>query len=426
MGAVREIRRQGVRPVAVLAILAGSILVAVPAAPAAARPSSKPKLALKLATATQRGLVNTDSFDVSVRTRRNGARIRLATTLEQGGKTATIAHRESLRLGGGSSKSATIDLNPTGRSLVQSCLTTRLRVIAQVRFKGHWRKAGVAVRTVSRDPKLCQGKTPVGVDVADAPKCDPIAPTDAGECLFPYPNDYYTRSDPGTDTGKRLDLAPDADPGQRQRRPQSIRPRSTPATASAPARRWSSAFPAWIPRPRSRTPDPVPITEHGRVRRRKRADRRHRRRHRRAPADLDRARLQRLDPGRHRPADPLGHATCSTATATSSPCAISRTPTARRSRRRQGSGSTATGSRPRSRRSRSVATTSRTSSPSSKAAGHRPRQPLHGLGLHRRQHREHDRADAAHPRRRPRRPRRHDSDRRRHRRRLAATTRSPT
>ncbi|WUW24731.1 hypothetical protein OG521_29800 [Streptomyces sp. NBC_01463] len=35
--------------------------------------------------------------------------------------------------------------------------------------------------------------------------CDPLAPA---ECLLPFPNDWYTRPDPGTDTGRRVDFGP--------------------------------------------------------------------------------------------------------------------------------------------------------------------------------------------------------------------------
>lgn len=34
--------------------------------------------------------------------------------------------------------------------------------------------------------------------------CDPLAPA---ECLLPFPNDWYTRPDPRTDTGRRVDLS---------------------------------------------------------------------------------------------------------------------------------------------------------------------------------------------------------------------------
>lgn len=33
------------------------------------------------------------------------------------------------------------------------------------------------------------------------PGCDPLAPA---ECLLPFPNDWYTRPDPATDTGRRV------------------------------------------------------------------------------------------------------------------------------------------------------------------------------------------------------------------------------
>ena len=42
---------------------------------------------------------------------------------------------------------------------------------------------------------------------AGASGCDPLDPS---ACLLPWPNDHFTRSDPGTPTGRRLDLA-DAD-----------------------------------------------------------------------------------------------------------------------------------------------------------------------------------------------------------------------
>ncbi|MFE3943035.1 hypothetical protein ACFXPV_14360 [Streptomyces sp. NPDC059118] len=37
------------------------------------------------------------------------------------------------------------------------------------------------------------------------PGCDPLAPV---ECLLPFPNDWYTRPDPATDTGRRVSFGP--------------------------------------------------------------------------------------------------------------------------------------------------------------------------------------------------------------------------
>jgi hypothetical protein len=41
------------------------------------------------------------------------------------------------------------------------------------------------------------------------PACDSLDPS---VCLYPWPNDYFTTSDRGTDTGLRLNIAPDATP----------------------------------------------------------------------------------------------------------------------------------------------------------------------------------------------------------------------
>jgi hypothetical protein len=44
-----------------------------------------------------------------------------------------------------------------------------------------------------------------GVDLSHPRRCDFISP-EGSECLFPWPNDYFTRPDPSTDTGLRVNL----------------------------------------------------------------------------------------------------------------------------------------------------------------------------------------------------------------------------
>ena len=44
-----------------------------------------------------------------------------------------------------------------------------------------------------------------GVDPTNPMGCDPIDPA---QCLLPYPNNWFTRTDPGSATGRRLDLPP--------------------------------------------------------------------------------------------------------------------------------------------------------------------------------------------------------------------------
>src|SRR5688572_13473235 len=49
----------------------------------------------------------------------------------------------------------------------------------------------------------------VSSPLASAPGCDPIDPA---ACLLPWPNDFYTKADPSTATGKRLNLFPTSTP----------------------------------------------------------------------------------------------------------------------------------------------------------------------------------------------------------------------
>ncbi|MFI9624157.1 hypothetical protein [Streptomyces sp. NPDC052042] len=42
---------------------------------------------------------------------------------------------------------------------------------------------------------------PARATASHGPGCDPLVPA---ECLLPFPNDWYTRADPGTDTGRRV------------------------------------------------------------------------------------------------------------------------------------------------------------------------------------------------------------------------------
>ena len=121
-------------------------------------------------------------------------------------------------------------------------------------------------------------------------------PTDAGECLFPYPNDYYTTADSGTDTGKRLALAPDSTPVNNH----DVHVDPTEINTSDG---FSPGAPVVTQVPGLDTPeafantDSVPVTEMAHYLDREHADRRDRRRHRQTAADLDRARLDRIEPG---------------------------------------------------------------------------------------------------------------------------------
>ncbi|MHB8671324.1 MAG: hypothetical protein ACYDAD_12370, partial [Acidimicrobiales bacterium] len=58
-------------------------------------------------------------------------------------------------------------------------------------------------------PQQVEGTAGVVADALTQDHCDPIDPH---ACLLPFPNDYFTRADPTTATGLRLDLSPLAMP----------------------------------------------------------------------------------------------------------------------------------------------------------------------------------------------------------------------
>lgn len=76
----------------------------------------------------------------------------------------------------------------------------RNRLVVQIDADGDGGIDNQAASTFSWEPNL---------DTADADRCDPIDPT---YCLYPFPNDHFTVSDPSTPTGRRVALHPDSMP----------------------------------------------------------------------------------------------------------------------------------------------------------------------------------------------------------------------
>ncbi len=100
-----------------------------------------------------------------------------------------------------------------GRQLLSGCDVDYMKVVNATKRKkrggkkkGHPRSATLLQRNLA----ACQGSAPKG---PTGPKCDPIDPT---VCLQPWPNDYFTRADASTATGRRLDLQSDEDAHQHE------------------------------------------------------------------------------------------------------------------------------------------------------------------------------------------------------------------
>ena len=187
---------------AICVAVALTLLLATAAAGAGEGPA-KPKLALK--TSAQAALTGSGEARATVSLRgRKAKTVRLSLAAVQSGEKTNIAANEKAKVGKGRKAQVTFTINRDGEPLVRSCIATKLKLTARYKRGGKTRKV-VARKSMKRDPGQCDGAVPVGVDVATADRCDPIAPA-GGECLFPYPNDFYTRRDDSTPTGRRLDL----------------------------------------------------------------------------------------------------------------------------------------------------------------------------------------------------------------------------
>ncbi|MCB0861450.1 MAG: hypothetical protein KDB54_12440 [Solirubrobacterales bacterium] len=102
----------------------------------------------------------------------------------------------------------TMKLNSTGKSKSGDCGAPTFKVTADYR-SGKKKKRAKTSRKLSAQKSLCD--VPADVDLTNADKCDFIAGS-GNACLAPFPNDFYTKEDSSSETGKRLDLDPESTP----------------------------------------------------------------------------------------------------------------------------------------------------------------------------------------------------------------------
>ena len=196
------------------------------ASPAGAA-SKRAKVNVKLGGTSQAKLIESGRVKVSARAK-DAAKGKLVVIAHQGEKDKRITKKVKVKLKPGKKAAKKLKLNDRGRRWVQSCIGTKLE--GRANSKGD--KAGAAKKKMKRDPTICDGSTPVGVAVDTADRCEAITPVGT-DCLFPYPNDHFTRAglgdrhgpapEPpaGLDAGQQQghDLRPDRDQHQRRVQP---------------------------------------------------------------------------------------------------------------------------------------------------------------------------------------------------------------
>ena len=97
-----------------------------------------------------------------------------------------------LRSAAGGTAKTTFEINSKGEPLVRSCLDTEAPADRSgYSLGGEGREGRHEGSPSSVIPPSATGEDPVGVEVDTADRCDPIS-APGEQCLFPYPNDFYT------------------------------------------------------------------------------------------------------------------------------------------------------------------------------------------------------------------------------------------
>ena len=152
-----------------------------------------------------------DAGAVSVRVKGGKGR-KIVVEGVRGGGTVRLTNARKVKPG---KSKLNVALSSSGKTALGGCSVDGLRA-RFVKGKGKGRKKGKksagGVTPLDRDLAVCSvgSENPTArpyygpaIDTSNADRCDFMDPT---VCLQPWPNDYFTRADASTDTGKRLNL----------------------------------------------------------------------------------------------------------------------------------------------------------------------------------------------------------------------------
>ena len=204
----------------VLAVVAAFALFGLSAAAASAdtgatASAKAPAAKVKLVTRTQAALASGRAVvRVSLPRARRGAKaspskIRFSLKVRQSWSGWTSAGSAGASLRPGRTVTVRIRLGKAALSLARNCGQPQMRLTGVQRTDRKVRRSTLTSGRLKQNRSLCA--VPQDVDLTRAETCDFIAPTD-NPCLAPFPNDFYTRADDSSETGVRVNLAPDSTP----------------------------------------------------------------------------------------------------------------------------------------------------------------------------------------------------------------------
>jgi hypothetical protein len=199
-----------------LGLLAAALVVALLALPAGASAKNHhggKKLALKFKgkSLSDQGLLSTGKVDVVVRSPRK-SKLVLSVRGFGGGPTLTDPRRVSAKA---KSKTFSLPLSVAGREVLQGCGADSLLLTAKAPGKKGKKSAKKRKKGKNPTARATVTKTVPQCDsLARAARCEIIA-SPGTNCLFPFPSDHYTVSDPTAPTGLRVNLNIESTPANK-------------------------------------------------------------------------------------------------------------------------------------------------------------------------------------------------------------------
>jgi hypothetical protein len=191
-------------PIAFLILLAALVAVTLLAAGSAGAQGGKARASVDVKSKTQAKVLGKGKLAIAVKSR--GAR-KVRVSADAKGKGTAFRPRTVRFKGAHGRKTVRLPLTGAGKRSLSTCGGKKVRVLGRYRSGGGPRKAR-DTSTLRRDRSRCDKPyTPVPTENAD--RCDFLDPA---VCLQPWPNDYFTKDDPSSPTGKRLDLNRDSMP----------------------------------------------------------------------------------------------------------------------------------------------------------------------------------------------------------------------
>jgi hypothetical protein len=172
-------------------LAAGASLLVLPLASGAGQPKSRGAKRVTILGPTQNTILKRGLRVRLPAKHRRGVKVKATSTTFDDQSPARLAEVARAR---GQRRVVRLKMTGAGKAAIRSCEARRIQVRAGKRK---------ASAELVRDSTAC---SPKPIDLSRAADCDFIGQQQGSLCLLPFPDDYYTVSDPATATGRRIDF----------------------------------------------------------------------------------------------------------------------------------------------------------------------------------------------------------------------------